>query len=848
MRTFTRLFSLLAVLLPSILSANVIVHGRVKYTNGTGVAGLPVHISGDSALSNPSACYQNHITYTNSSGFYTDTLVCNTNMSTVLVWIINCNGNIIRQNYTLTANQNVESNFTYCDSTFVNQCRAFFSWQASNLEVHFNSSGSSTGNPASDNIAIRTWAFGDGTSLNGNVINPVHVYAQPGTYTVCLKIKTVSGCESTICNTLIVSNATTCAANFNWERIPGTNRVRFNSSTSTTTAPDSIISRKWRFGDGDSLSGNIVAPEHTYAQPGTYSVCLTIRTSRGCEKTTCKPVIIQNAATTCNANFNYWLINANTHFYAFEGGYSTVAPGDSILSRQWNFGDGTTGTGLFPLHAYMFPGTYTVCLMIQTASGCRDSTCKLVTVLPTPPPHCEAVFITDSIPAPAGSNPTLIYRRFNSTSSHGALATDSIISRKWTFGDGTSITQGNQISPVHGYAQAGSYITCLYIETASGCRDSVCKGVYILPYRHCEAVFTHENIATPAGGNAVLRYVRFNSTNSHGIPVSDSVISRTWNFGDGTGITQGNQVSPVHGYPQSGTYTACLSILTQSGCRDSICKTVIYSPVLVTCQPRFTTTATALNVVFNSSSSSVVAGDSIVERKWTFGDGTSAGNTVAVTHQYAQVGEYQTCLTIRTRMGCVVTWCKKIAVINQAGNCIPYFTKEQVAAPVRTLRFNSTSAYSQFPNDSIIERKWEFGDGQTLSGNVINPLHAYATGGTYMVCLKIRTARCEGRWCQNVLVRPTDSTNLSDSISIVNLYPVPATIQLNAVVFSSRGNVAAELAIYDVYGVKKWSQNKILPQGNSTHNIPTSQLANGPYIFRVTTMYGIKSRNFYKLN
>ena len=87
----------------------------------------------------------------------------------------------------------------------------------------------------------------------------------------------------------------------------------------------------------------------------------------------------------------------------------------------------------------------------------------------------------------------------------------------------------------------------------------------------------------------------------------------------------------------------------------------------------------------------------------------------------------------------------------------------------------------------------------------------------------------------------------SEAVKIVNLYPVPVTTVLNATIWSKFNNVNSTLAIYDVYGVMKWSQNKLLTMGNSTHQIPVSQLANGPYIFKITTIYGVVSRNFFKV-
>ena len=745
MKAFIRLFSSLIILIPFFSFANVYVHGYVKYPNGTPATGILVIINSDTAIAQ-STCQQSHYRNTNNAGFYSDTLICTGTISQVKTRISNpCTGTLIIHDQVPNANLSVESNFTICDSAS-NTCFSSFTWRDTLNQVFFSSI--SWGATPLDTVISRLWTFGDGTSLSGNVTDPVHTYAIASIYTVCLKTKTVSGCEKTTCNAVTLT-IPSCNAVFNWSRNPTIlYRVLFNSTASSAISGDSIVSRKWRFGDGDTLIGNTISPEHTYPGYGTYTACLTIKTRLGCEKTFCY-IILVAPPTSCHAYFS------TIYFGATATGYSV---------------------------------------------------------------------------------------KFNSTGSIASYG-DSIIQRSWTFGDNTS---GTGTDPTHTYAQPGTYIACLIITSVAGCHDSVCQTV-IIPYLHCEAVFYADSTTTPVGGNTALHYFRFNSITSHGTMVSDSIISRKWKFGDGDSLT-GNVVAPVHGYAQPGTYTMCLYIVTTSGCKDTLCKTVIVrSNAAINCQPHFTTTANGLLVTFNTSTSIVATGDSIISRFWTLGDG--ATNTVAVlTHQYSQAGVYNACLTIHTRLGCTATICKLIAVVPVTGNCVPYFTKEQTAATARTIRFNSSAAYSQIPNDSIISRKWEFGDGQILTGNVVNPLHTYLHGGTYTACLTIYTAHCDKRWCQTVQVFPLDSTNTADSVSIVNLYPVPVNSPLYAVLYSSRSNINAQLAIYDVYGMLKWTQSTILPYGNSTQTIPTAQLAAGPYVFKVTTIYGVKSRTFYKIN
>ena len=165
------------------------------------------------------------------------------------------------------------------------------------------------------------------------------------------------------------------------------------------------------------------------------------------------------------------------------------------------------------------------------------------------------------------------------------------------------------------------------------------------------------------------------------------------------------------------------------------------------------------------------------------------------------------------------------------------------------MRFNSSASWTPY-NDSIIERKWNFGDGTPIVvGNDIAPIHSFAFNGVYNVCLRIVTAKgCTNEICQPV--RVGDSTIVVDStepIKLISLLPNPATTQFSTVVWSKYNNVRAEYAIVDIYGVKKWSTTKLLYQGNTITTIPCYYLLPGPYFLRVTTIYGIKSRKFYKM-
>lgn len=57
-----------------------------------------------------------------------------------------------------------------------------------------------------------------------------------------------------------------------------------------------------------------------------------------------------------------------------------IDPDGVIMSYQWDFGDGTQGTGKTPVHVYRSPGRYTVTLTVTDNSGLTNSISQFVVV------------------------------------------------------------------------------------------------------------------------------------------------------------------------------------------------------------------------------------------------------------------------------------------------------------------------------------------------------------------------------------------------------------------------------------------------------------------------------------
>ena len=251
-------------------------------------------------------------------------------------------------------------------------------------------------------------------------------------------------------------------------------------------------------------------------------------------------------------------------------------------------------------------------------------------------------------------------------------AKDSIISRTWYFMNTyptISTLTGNKIDPTFTYNNPGTYQVYLVIKTKLGCESKFTESVTIkaapIPTT-CKAHFTK----TISDG-----IVKFNSSDALAAGAKDSIISRYWIFGETTnisGILQGNVIDPSHTYTKPGKYIVLLYIKTKAGCESKFADTITISNVVCKAIASFSMEKIGLKkVIFNSDSSFVLKGDSIIQRIWKFGDNTYLeGNIIKLVREFPTQGIYTTCLQIKTRNGCMADTCKEV-VIQDTANIRP---------------------------------------------------------------------------------------------------------------------------------------------------------------------------------
>ncbi len=155
--------------------------------------------------------------------------------------------------------------------------------------------------------------------------------------------------------------------------------LTFNS-TGTYDPDGTIVAYSWNYGDRSTASGSTTS--HSFTTAGTYTVTLTVTDNSGSTASASLAVVIQDRPPSAKlSSSTSSTITGST--ISFDGGTSTD-PDGSITTYRWDFGDGTSGTGVTIGHAYPSPGNYTVRLTITDNSGLTGSTSSSVLVKAAP--------------------------------------------------------------------------------------------------------------------------------------------------------------------------------------------------------------------------------------------------------------------------------------------------------------------------------------------------------------------------------------------------------------------------------------------------------------------------------
>lgn len=147
---------------------------------------------------------------------------------------------------------------------------------------------------------------------------------------------------------------------------------------------ETIVRYTWNFGDGAVVTTQVPSASHTYTQSGSFVVTVVAENSFGRTGTASRTIAIaQSQAPTVDFAVSP-SDPAPNQVVRFNASRSEPAPGRTIVSYVWDFGNGTTGTGLTAQAVYTQIGTYQVTLTVTDDLGRRGVVVKPVAVkIPT---------------------------------------------------------------------------------------------------------------------------------------------------------------------------------------------------------------------------------------------------------------------------------------------------------------------------------------------------------------------------------------------------------------------------------------------------------------------------------
>jgi len=489
--------------------------------------------------------------------------------------------------------------------------------------------------------------------------------------------------------------------------------VQFDGSASSD--PDgTIASYSWDFGNGTTDTG--ATPTATYTEAGTFDVTLTVTDDAGATNTvstTVEIVAAVNESPVANPGGPY---NGTVDTAVQFDGSASSDPDGTIASYDWDFGNGTTGTGATPTATYTEAGTFDVTLTVTDDAGATNSVTTTVEIV--------AAANESPVANPGGPyNGTVdVAVQFDGSASSDPDGT--IASYSWDFGNGTT---GTGATPTATYTEAGTFDVTLTVTDDAGATNSVTTTVEIV------AAANESPVANPGGpyNGTVGTAVQFDGSASS--DPDGSIASYSWDFGNGT---TGTGATPSATYTEAGTFNVTLTVTDDAGATNSVTTTVVIvaaaneSPVANPGGPYNATVGTA--VQFNGAASSDSDG-TIASYSWDFGNGTT-GTGATPTATYAEAGTFNVTLTVTDNDGAtnsasttvvIVAAANESPVANPGG---PY--NGAVGAAVQ---FNG--AASSDSDGTIASYSWDFGNGTTGTG--ATPTATYAEAGTFNVTLTV---------------------------------------------------------------------------------------------------------------
>jgi len=487
---------------------------------------------------------------------------------------------------------------------------------------------------------------------------------------------------------------------------------------------DSVISNPIPIGT-ELINGRVyyiytLQQDFTFAQAGTFTVLVdyTATVIENCNQTDrAKIIVLVKPGPT--ADFNAIAPLCVNQPVQLNG--NPTAGIYNLVGYNWLFSDNSTANTLNTIKTYSSSGVQSIRFRVLADNGCLGDTTKTITINDIPTSLFNAsgnICARDSV-------------LFTDLST---IATGSIATREWNFGDGTTLIRTNNNPFYHTYSLPGTYNIWMTTTSASGCKADTARRTITVYDRPTAAFTIDRNIC--AGDSIQL-------TDASTIAVGN-IPTREWDFGDGTSSIRTNASPFFHPYSSPGTYTIRLVVKSDQGCASDTSSTTIQ----VTTKPVVQFTLNGKACVDSSWTFTSSLSGSGITWFWSFGDGQVAQSNTSnqIIHTYLNS---QTNLTIKHWIvyasGCRSDTSEQV-IPRIDLNPIAQFTTSDTLCINQAVRFQSNNTGIQV---------WEWDLGNRRSNQAPPFSNTYTSVGSFITQLRVQN----GSGCWSLPIQKTLTIN-----------------------------------------------------------------------------------------
>ncbi len=254
------------------------------------------------------------------------------------------------------------------------------------------------------------WDFGDGTIGSGKYTS--HIYPAIGAYTAT--VTATNGTSVKSANTLLAIQDVRVSDLS--EANNGPLQLGQTAVFTASIGAGTNVVYTWDFDDGSFGAGQIVS--HTYSEVGTFLAKVTASNSAN-SKSVFSPIVVGDVPINGLVARN----DGPTPLGAETLLWTTTSNGTNV-SYQWDFGDGTTGSGQPVAHIYPSLGDFTATVTATNDAGHSVSTTRVE----IKNAMVAGLDFSSDNPTPLGQVTTLT----------ATVAAGSSVQYQWDFGDGKS--------------------------------------------------------------------------------------------------------------------------------------------------------------------------------------------------------------------------------------------------------------------------------------------------------------------------------------------------------------------------------------------------------------------------